>query len=272
MEKEIEFKISYDGGSASDGLLDIYDAGVSIYGLSRSLAITTHAFINKGEIRRRAERVRGAKIFLSPPRQGSFEEIVKVVLSNDATSAIGYSIAAAAFWDFLKWTWSETVGKIFEPETPYVKRIAKNRELFLGEFTTVLEASMASMHRPIESDNDITIDVIRPRVGSIITLDQETLQYVTTRSESDEIKDVLGNVTKYNLLSGFGRFFGDMEARTIPFDIDHEMGVDEKGLLTWSMHQRSQGNHGKLLLDVIRVLNAKNELKRYHVNAVRKAP
>jgi hypothetical protein len=83
---------------------------------------------------------------------------------------------------------------------------------------------------------------------------------------------VLGNVTKYNLLSGFGRFFDDTETRTIPFDIDHEMGADEKGLLTWSMHQRSQGNHGKLLLDVIRVLNAKNELKRYHVNAVRKAP
>ncbi len=270
--KELELKISYNGGSASDGLLDIYDAGISIRGLSRSLVITTHAFIHKGEIRRRADVVRGAKIYISPPRHGSFEEVVRIILSQEAASAVGYSIAAAAFWDFLKWTWSAAVGKATEPETSYVKRIADRKEPFLGEMATVLEPSMADLHRPMESEKDMTIDVVRPRVGSIITLNYETLQYVTTRSESDVIKDVYGNVTKYNILSGFGRFFDDNEGRTVSFDIDQEMGADEKRLLTWSMDQRSQGQPGKLLIDVIRVLNARNELKRYRVTAVTRAP
>lgn len=269
--KELELKISYDGGSASEGMLDIYDAGVSIHGLSRSLAITTHAFIHKGEIRRRAERARGAKIYIAPPRHGSFEELVKIVLSHDAASAIGYSVAAAAFWDFLKWTWNAALGKSCNPETPYVKRIADRTEPFIGEMATALESSMADLHRPIESDEKMTIDVIRPRVGSIVTLDHETLQYVSTRTESEVIEDVSGNVTKYNILSGFGRFFDDGEGRTVSFDIDQDMGADEKRLLTWSMDQRNQGHEGKLLIDVVRVLNARNELKRYRVSAVRRA-
>lgn len=270
--KELEFKISYDGGSAADGLLDIYDAGISIHGLSRSLAITTHAFIHEGEIRRRAERARGAKIYISPPRHGSFEEVVKIVLSHDATAAIGYSVVAAAFWDFLKWTWSAAVGKEEEPTTSYVKKIAERKEPFLGEIATVLESSMAELHRPIGSDEQITIDVIRPRVGTILTLDRETLQYVSTRSESDVIENVSVNVTKYNILSGFGRFYDDAEGRTVSFEIDQEMATEEKRLLTWSLDQRSQGNGGKLLVDVTRVLNARDELKRYKVTSVRRAP
>lgn len=269
--KELEFKISYDGGVASEGLLDIYDAGVSVHGLSRALAITTHAFIHKGEIRRRAERVRGAQIYISPPRQGSYEEIIKIVLSHEAASAIGYSVVAAAFWDFLKWTWSAAVGKETDPETPYVKRIADRREPFIGEISTVLESSMADLHRPIESDDSVTINVIRPRVGTVVKMDKETLAYVTTRSESEIVEDVKGNVTKYNILSGFGRFFDDKEGRTISFDIDQDMGADEKRLLTWSMDQRSQELDGKLFIDVIRVLNAMGDLKRYKVTAVRKA-
>lgn len=270
--KELDFKISYDGGSATDGLLDIYDAGVSIHGLSRSLAITTHAFIHGGEVRRRAERARGAKIYILPPRQGSFEEVVRIVFSNEAASAIGYSVVAAAFWDFLKWTWSAAVGREEDPSTPYVRRIADRKEPFLEEIATVLESPMEDLHRPIDTQSEMTIDIVRPRVGSIVTLDKKTLKYVSTRTESDVIEDVVGNVTKYNILSGFGRFYDDSLRKTVSFDIDQEMGPDEKRLLTWSMDQWSQGNEGKLLFDVIRVLNARDQLKRYRVTAVRRAP
>jgi hypothetical protein len=269
--KELEFKVKYDGGYASKGLLEIYDAGVSIHGLSRALAITTHAFLNNGEIRRRAEGVRGAKIYVSPPRHGSYEEIVKIIFSDEAVSAIGYSIIAAAFWDFFKWTWSAAVGKVVNPKTRYVRRIEDRIEPFIGEISTALESPMAELHRPIVSDNDILIDIVRPRVGSIVTFDQQTLKYVTTRNETEAVHNVSGNITKYNILSGFGRFYDDRLEKTVSFDIDHDMGSEEKRQLTWSLDQRSQGNEGKLLIDVIRVINAKDELKRYRVIAVRRA-
>lgn len=267
--KEIEFKLVYDGGTATEGLLEIYDAGVSIHGLSRSLAITTHAFLHDGSIRRRAERATGARIYISPPKHGSFEELVKIVLANEAVQTIGYSVVAAAFWDFLKWTWSSAVGREHAPETPFVRRIAERKDPFIGEIAAALESPMTALHRPIKSQSEIKIDVVRTRVGSVITLDQQSLQYVSTKTESDVIENILGNVTKYNILSGFGRFFDDVLDKTVSFDIDPDMSANEKRLLTWSMDQRSQSKEGKLLVDVIRVLNAREELKRYRVMAVR---
>jgi hypothetical protein len=269
--KEIKFKILYKGGIASDGMLDIYDAGVSIHGLSRALAITTHAFINKGDIRKRAERAEGAKIYIHPSRRGSFEELITIVISSDAAKNIGYSITAAAFWDFLKWTWAAAVGKDSRPKTPYVRKISESKELFIGEISTVLESSMEKLHRPIQGEEQMIITIERPQVGNIIQLDKDTLAYVSIRSESELIEDILGNVTKYNILSGFGRLFDDNEEKTISFEIDQDLSPEEKRLLTWSMDQRSQGKEGKLLIDVTRVLNAKNELKRYKVFAVRRA-
>lgn len=272
MSKTIEFRISYDGGQAAEGFLDIYNAGVSTRGLSRALAITVHAFLNDGEIRRRAERATGAKIYISSPRHGSFEEVVRVVFSADAATTVGLSILAAAFYDFLKWTWSAAVGKQSDPTTPFVRRISERKEPFIGEIATVLETPMQELHRPIEGDPDIKIYVRRPRVGSVVVFDKETLDYVTTRTESEVVENLRGNVTKYNILSGFGRFYSDVELKTVSFDLDQDVSAEEKRLLTWSMDQRSQGNDGKILIDVHRHLNARNELMRYKVLAVRKCP
>lgn len=267
--KEIELRFSYDGGVASESKLDIYDAGVSIHGLSRALAITTHAFITKGILRKRAERTAGAKIYIHPPKHGSFLEIVTIVFTSEAAQAIGYSVAAAAFWDFLKWTWSKAIGSNHEPTTPYVKRIEAENETFSGAIATSLESSLEELHRPIASDHRITITVQRPRVGNILTLDKNSLDYVSTRSELELEENILGNVTKYNILSGYGRFYDDYAGKTIPFDIIPNLTGAQKRLLTWSMDQRSQDKDGKLHIDVIRVVNARNELKRYTITDAR---
>lgn len=270
MSTKIQFKISYDGGSASNGLLDIYNAGVSMRGLSRALAMTVHAFLNDGEIRRRAERATGARIYVSAPRRGSFEEVVRIVIEDPVAISIGTSVIGAAFYDFLKWTWSAAVGRVAEPTTPRVRRFADREEPFIGEIASVLETPMQDIHRPIEGDKNIKIKVIRPSVGPVVELDADTLAYVSTRSEEEMAENILGNVTRYNILSGFGRFYADGECRTISFDLGEDVSSAEKELLTWSLHQRSQGNDGKILLDVYRVINARGELNRYKVQSVKK--
>lgn len=101
---EIKIYLSYGGGSANNNYLDIYDAAKSLNGLSRALAMTTHAFLNDGEIRTRAERATGAKIQLYAPNKGSFQEVVNVVFDHDVAVAFGTGIITTAFWDFFKWT------------------------------------------------------------------------------------------------------------------------------------------------------------------------
>lgn len=63
--KTINFKISYHNGDASDGRLDMYDASVSLQGFAKALAITTHALLNDGEIRKKGNTINGAKSTLT---------------------------------------------------------------------------------------------------------------------------------------------------------------------------------------------------------------
>lgn len=42
----LELECIYKGGPADDGRLGLYDGASSLEGLSRAIAITTHAFIN----------------------------------------------------------------------------------------------------------------------------------------------------------------------------------------------------------------------------------
>jgi hypothetical protein len=266
--KELNFKISYTGGSADQGLLDIYDASVSTQGLARALSITTHAFVNDGQIRKRAERVKGAKVYLHPPRKGSFEELVTIVFSDPVVQAIGGSVIAAAFWDFVKWTWSEAVGQQHRPETPFVKRLEDRVEPLIGEIGIALESPMASLHRPIENAANMEISISRPKVGEIVRLNQATMAYVNILDEEDPEDGIIGNVTKYNILSGYGRIFVDELDRTVPFDLDEDVSAEEKALLTRSSHDRNRGLDGKISLHASKVLTGRGELKRYKVFGV----
>ena len=266
--KELNFKISYTGASADQGLLDIYDASVSTHGLARALSVTTHAFINEGEIRKRAERVTGAKVYLHPPRNGSFEELVTIVFTDPVVQAIGSSVIAAAFWDFLKWTWSEAIGQEHQPETSFVRKLENRIEPLIGEIGVALESPMASLHRPIQNAVNMEISISRPRVGEIVRLDQTTMAYVSILDEVAPENGIIGNITKYNILSGYGRIFVDELNRTMPFDLAPTVSADEKELLTKSSHDRNRGLDGKISLRASKILTGRGELKRYKVYGI----
>lgn len=266
--KELNFKISYSGASADQGMLDIYDASVSTHGLARALSVTTHAFLNDGVVRKRAERVTGAKVFLHPPKSGSFEELVTVVFTDPVVQIIGSSVITAAFWDFLKWTWSEAVGGSHAPETPFVKRFEDRIEPIVAELAVALESPMAELHRPIQNAANMEISISRPRVGEIIRLDQGTMAYVNILDEGAVEPGIIGNVTKYNILSGYGRIFVDEMNRTVPFDLYPTVTAPEKEFLTRSSHDRNRGLDGKISLSAAKVLTGRGELKRFKVQSV----
>lgn len=266
--KELNFKISYRGASADDGLLDIYDAGVSTLGLARALSVTTHAFLNEGHVRKRAERVVGAKVYLHPPKKGSFEELVTIIFTEPAVQVIGATVITAAFWDFLKWSWSEALGERHDPETSFVKRLDDRVEPLIGAIGVALESPLAALHRPIQNAVDMEISISRPRVGEVFTLDHTTMAYVNVRDESELEDGIVGNVTKYNIISGYGRVFIDDLDRTVPFDLDDDVSPKEKEFLTKSSHDRNRGLDGKISLRASKILTAKGELKRFKVYGV----
>lgn len=271
MAKKIEFKISYHGGPAAKGKLELYSAGRSLVGLSRALQITTHAFLNDGAVRVRADRLHGAQLFVSAPVRGSFMESVSVAFDDEPTKKIGKSKIVAAFYDFLTWTWSHAIGRTeYEPSTSHVLALAK-QEAFISDISQGLETSLRDLHRPIQQDDQMTIVVSRPRKGELIRLDDGTLGFVAPVQEQHITTDIVGNVTKYNTLSGYGRFYDDEAGRTVSFDISSSLSEDATQLLTRSLHEWNVSKKGKISIDVKRMLTAHGDLKRYTVVDVRSA-
>ncbi|WP_221050742.1 hypothetical protein [Shewanella carassii] len=248
----------------------MYDAAVSFQGFAKALSITAHALLNDGEIRRKGHRLEGGELYINPSRKGSFEQIVTFVITNK--EAIGASIAAAAFYDLIKWTWSKTLDLAYEPETPHVKKLAERIEPFLGEMEEALEIPLEQAHRPIKKNPEMVIALKRQRVGEVIRLDAETLQNVSLQTESQVTENIKGNVTRYNILSGYGRFYDDSLGKTISFKVEDDVSSTQKQLLTWSLHfaQETEGA-GKILIDAKRILTAKGIVKRYIVSNIQQA-
>jgi hypothetical protein len=262
--------IKYHYGDAEEGRLDMYDASVSFQGFARALSITAHALLNNGEIRKKGHKIHGGELYLKPSRRGSFEQFITFVITNK--EAIGASIAAAAFYDLIKWTWSKTLEITYDPETAHVKKLSERIEPFIGEMEEVLEAPLEKAHRPIKKDENVVISLKRQRVGDVINLDSSTLEKVSLRVEDHITKEIKGNVTRYNILSGYGRYYVDELDRTVSFKIGKDVSSTQKEWLTWSMHhaQREQGE-GKLLIDAKKVLTSKGVVKRYLVSSIRQA-
>lgn len=266
----LQLKINYKKGSADEGLLNLYDAGVSIQGLARALAITTHALTNDGEVRKRASYAGGADIFISPSRKGSFQEIITIVLSSEAAATLGPSVAAAALWDIVKWTWYKATDRDYEPQTPKVRRLMDRKEPFIGEIEEALEVPLEKFHRPIQQNREMEISVLRNRTADKITFDSDTLDSVSLQYNDDLQTNLEGNVTRYNILSGFGRMYVDSLEQTVSFMLTNNVTANQKGYLTWSMDQAQRELGGKIVFDATQVLSAKGAVKRYEIEEIRK--
>lgn len=264
----INFKISYHNGDASQGRLDMYDASVSLQGFAKALSITTHALLNDGEIRKKGNSINGAKIYINPSRKGSFEELVTLAIENQVALAIGTSVVGTVFYDLIKWTWSKTLDLAYTPETAHVKRLEDRIEPFIGEMEEALEVPLEQAHRPVKKCDEMVIVIKRPRGGEVIRMDAETLKSVSVQTEPNVIHNITGNVTRYNILSGIGRFYDDELEKTVSFKMPENASSSQKRRITWSLHHAQEEGEGKIQLDVKRVVSAKGAIRRYLVEKV----
>ncbi len=246
----------------------MYDASVSLQGFAKALSITTHALLNEGEIRKKGNSIEGAKLYINPSRKGSFEELITIAVENPVALSIGTSVIANVFYDLIKWTWSKTLDLAHEPETYQVRQLEQRIEPFLGEMEEALEIPLEQAHRPIKKFDDMVIVLKRQRVGEVIKLDSDTLRSVSVRTEPEVITDITGNVTRYNILSGIGRFYDDALQHTVSFKMPDEASSSQRRRITWSLHHAQEEGKGKLRLEVKRVVSAKGVIRRYLVQRV----
>lgn len=271
MPVEVKFTIRYTGGTADESILDLYDAASSMQGLAKALAITTHALTSEGEIRSKGDSIPNVKFFLHPPKQGSFIELVTIVFEDPVIRVIGASVVATAFWDMIDFTWRQATGRNKEPEERIAKKIVRENELFPQEISRVLEIPLQQLHRPILHDRNIEIEIKRPRIGTVLKFNASTLDYVMSQNDPQLVEDIHGNVTKYNIITGYGRFYDDVSQRTIPFHISPNLTTTQQETLTWSLHHSTTDNrNGKIIIDCQVIRDRLDNIKRYVIEDARK--
>lgn len=258
---ELKIKFHYEQGLASSGRLELYDAAIALKGIARASTIITHAYLN-GEVRTRADSAEGAKLYIDTPKRGSFV--------YEAAIWTAGAISSGVFYDFLKYGFTEAVGK-FNDTDDYSKALNNKIEPTIGELPVALESALEEVHRPIRQDREIVLSVTRPRGEPLAVFDADTLQYLipTTVPAPHEIS---GNVTKYNSLSGWGKFFDSIEGRTISFNIDLNSSERQKSLITWSLHENNMHRDGTLYLKANAVITSTGRIKRYIVHGVSDTP
>ncbi|TDQ73651.1 hypothetical protein [Paraburkholderia silvatlantica] len=267
-EKELSLIIRIEGGTADEGVLDVYDAANTIYGVARAINLVAHAFANDDEVRKKNSSAHGASVFIHSSKKGCFEEQLDIKFDEHVAEKIGASVIVNNFWDYLTWTWSHSVGIEYEPRMPRIKKISERNDLFIHEIADALESPMQYMHKSIARDKTVKIYVNRPRVGDELAFDSDTLDYVSVREEQTDTEYITGNVTRVNVLSQFGRLYSDVEGRVISFELKNPDDRRVRGLSLKSMQDHNEGKPGKVYLKVSKIVSAQGVVKRYIVHDI----
>ncbi|MNT89569.1 hypothetical protein D3C72_2303190 [compost metagenome] len=98
--------------------------------------------------------------------------------------------------------------------------------------------------------------------------DTKTLDAITPNSEPEKIEKLVGNVTRFNIVSGFGRFYLRSERRIVPFLISD---VRDQILLRAASESLSDSLSGKgnRLFLARKVKSASGHLLRYVVQEIK---
>ncbi len=258
---ELKVKYHYEYGMADEGRLDLYDAAIALKGVARASSLITHAYLN-GEVKTQGDGAKGAEFYINTPKRGSF--------IYEAVIFFAGSVSSGVFYDFIKYGFNEAVGKL-NYNQDYSKALEKRIEPTIGELPATLESSLNEIHRPIRKDNDIKLTVGRPRGEKLAIFDSESALYLLP-STIPAPHPISGNVTKYNNLTGWGKFFDLIEQRTVSFNIKLDSSEREKSFITWSLHESNMGREGLLYLSANAVVTSTNVIKRYIVEGVSDAP
>lgn len=258
---EFKVKFKYEHGTADSNLLDLYDGAKSLEGIARALTITTHALLN-GEIRTRADSATGAELYIRAPQSGSF--------IFEAAVFMGGAISSGVFYDFIKYAFNEAVGLV--DESPHRRSLQERVEPTIGELPAVLETALIDVHRPILRAPEMTLSVTRPRGEVLATFDANTALYLQPLTVPRG-EPVIGNVTRYNTLSKWGKLYDRSEHRVISFLLNPDMTEHERSLITWSLHQSNLGRDGQLYFKVTAIVTPNQQrTKRYLVSKVSQQP
>lgn len=266
MNKEVKFIVRYTGGNTDNHKINLYDAATSIQGLSRALAISTNAFLNDGQVRTKVDKIKNVEFFLKPSRTGSFVENISIIFSDEVITTLGAAGLVKYFWDWIEFTWRIASGKegANTPNEKFNKNILSNNPKLKEKIRSSLKDPLLNLHKPISTESDIKIEIRRPSKGPIITFDKLSYDKIKSVQESEIVEGIIGNVTKYNHLTKYGRFYDDDKESTVAFELKDKSDQDLENIITTSLKESSVDiESGKIIMNGIVQQDRNGVIKKY---------
>lgn len=266
----VDISIAFQGGSASDNRLDMYDGAAALFGFSKTFLVSTHFLVNEKVIFQ-APAATGVRCFLRTSRPGSWEQAIQIVVENkEFLLGVGAAAAKDILKDFTKVVLTHGVGRPARAATKYVRDLLQRKK---PEFEVVKEATEGSLrdaHRTIELDGTTTVRVDSGR-ERLVVFNADTRRYITDYVREPTSREIVGNISSYNVNSRRGRIFDSALGRTVPFVLDKSIGNRARIATTWSLDRRNNGVDGDVIATVTRELTINEEVRRYIVHDVRHA-
>lgn len=262
--------IRVEGGIADEGKLKLYDAQSMLRGFTSLVNQVVHSFLNKGERKTKVHNAKGAETYITAPKKGCFEETIEIVFSERFSELIGKSVIRDAFWDYFNWCVRTSLGEDYTPQTSFVTKMDKQDNLFIVDIVDKIEVYLKHIHRPIDSDPNMTIDIVRPRLGTILRLDNSTREYVVESIRAEKTELIQGNITRFNTETGNGRLYSDKEGKILSFSLDKSNQDNVREFIVQSMKERVTGGHGKFEIVVSSELTPSGRTKKYFIHNMSK--
>lgn len=207
-------------------------------GLERTLALSTHLFLNS-EIITQAPSLKGARVLIGVSEPGSWKIPAYIAAGSSALFAIGSLEAnnpiGHAMYSLYDYIVREAVGLPVDYQNSlvetYNQAIAQGAQGFmvpeepkLAALVEKVESALTDVHRPLINSVSADQAIIGyqasgSHVPAPLILNRETYSHLRYSERDTSSSFVHGKVASYNLNTFKGRFFSLEEGRPIPFNL-----------------------------------------------------
>lgn len=260
--------IIHEGRNADEGKLDLYDSSETLNGFARSVNLVAEAFVNDNVIKERQGQNNGFTSEFTGAKRGCFELSFLLTFEGKAVAEHGHSVILDRFWDYFSVAFNMAVGLEYSPRTKFVNKIFEEKPYVFDQLAEQIEGPLVNAHRTIKTLEADVIRVNRPRVGDKVVFNRDTYRYISETTRSTDVESWTGNVTKYNLLTGYGRFYVDEEDQTVPFLIKDFGGlrISSHQAAASSMQEASKDiTAGKRIFSGYAIRDLRRRIKRVEI-------
>lgn len=218
----MEIIAKFDGGDAESHLLPAFEGSQSIEGIARTITLVAHYMVT-GEVRKRYPFDNTARLYLAPPRAGSFESLFSLLtdpntrLVTTASGVLAIGVASNMIVELLKLVAKRAVGQDHTPNMQEVTRLVAQRPGEIEALGEAVEPSLKKAHTVIS--NGAGQVVIISGSNNIIRLDERTKSYILTTERDHDVRQLLVSVGMLNANTRNGRVYNHELKRTVPFHV-----------------------------------------------------